>query len=417
MTKINVSMETLTDALEQGYYEEAVAFVHTNLKTLTNMELYAVCELFIHFGLLDDVRNMIEHSETNNGDLQLLLAEIYIEQGLEDEALEVVNMINETDEAYIQALLLAADLYQMQGLEEVSEYKLSQAKNIMPNEPLIDFALAELYFHQADYVRSVPLYKHLSNNDTDIAGVNLFQRLALALSHIGEFEGALDYFVKAKKLDVHSLFEYGFTAYRAEQYTLAIQKFTHVIKEDEDFEAAYFYSAKAFEQENNLEEALEYLKRGLALQGNGKEMYFYAGQLAYKVGRLNEAAGFLKETLAIDPGYMDALISYTNVLLQKSDYEEVISLITEAEVNEDTDPFLDWAMATAYRETERFSDALNRYQAAYTSFKENSEFLEEYARFLLEDGNREDAIVVYKKIHSLDPTNFEVEQLLLELEQ
>src|SRR5699024_12059727 len=45
-----------------------------------------------------------------------------------------------------QALLILADLYQVLGMTEVSEAKLKEAARILPDESLIEFALAELYF-------------------------------------------------------------------------------------------------------------------------------------------------------------------------------------------------------------------------------------------------------------------------------
>lgn len=52
-----------------------------------------------------------------------------------------------------------ADLYQMQGLFEVSEQKLLKAQAILPDEPVIDFALGELYFTQGAYGKAVRQFK------------------------------------------------------------------------------------------------------------------------------------------------------------------------------------------------------------------------------------------------------------------
>ena len=50
---------------------------------------------------------------------------------------------------YIQVpYYLEADLYQLQGMPEVSERKLLQAKELLPNEVIIDFALGELFYQQ-----------------------------------------------------------------------------------------------------------------------------------------------------------------------------------------------------------------------------------------------------------------------------
>ncbi len=72
----------------------------------------------------------------------------------EEEALELLIDIEEDDPYYVCACLLMADLYQMQGLDEVSERKLLKAYEKMPDEPLVQFALAELYFTSGQYQKA-----------------------------------------------------------------------------------------------------------------------------------------------------------------------------------------------------------------------------------------------------------------------
>ncbi|PNB45860.1 hypothetical protein C1X64_37660, partial [Pseudomonas sp. GW456-E7] len=84
--------------------------------------------------------------------------------------------IPETDPSYPESLLLMADLYQMQGLFEVSEQKLLQAKSILDNEPIIDFALGELYFTQGAYAKAVQYFKATAKEQSEIGGVNVHQR-------------------------------------------------------------------------------------------------------------------------------------------------------------------------------------------------------------------------------------------------
>ena len=67
----------------------------------------------------------------------------------------ILNEIHEEDPAFPQALLLLADLYQMQGLYEVSEHKLLKAKEILPDEVLIDFALGELYLEEGKFIEAI----------------------------------------------------------------------------------------------------------------------------------------------------------------------------------------------------------------------------------------------------------------------
>ena len=69
-----------------------------------------------------------------------------MELGNEDEALDLLLEIEETSPEYPQALLVLADYYQMQGLFEVAEKRINEALAILPDEPLLHFAKAELLF-------------------------------------------------------------------------------------------------------------------------------------------------------------------------------------------------------------------------------------------------------------------------------
>ena len=82
------------------------------------------------------------------GELIISIAEILIDSDQEDEAMLMLENISPEDDLYPSALLLEADFYQLQGMPEVSERKLLQAKELLPDEIIIDFALGELYYQQ-----------------------------------------------------------------------------------------------------------------------------------------------------------------------------------------------------------------------------------------------------------------------------
>ena len=97
-------------------------------------------------------------------------------------------------------MLLLADLYQMEGLYEVSEKKLLKAKSLLPNEVIIDFALGELYAEEGKFVQAIKCYENVLKNENEIAGVNVNQRIADAISAGGAFEEALPFYEKALQI-------------------------------------------------------------------------------------------------------------------------------------------------------------------------------------------------------------------------
>jgi tetratricopeptide (TPR) repeat protein len=140
------TVDKVIESLQKGELEEA--YLHINrIKSSEDAEdMLLLAEEMLNLGFLEEAKNLIEHLlelYPNEGELIVTLAEILIDLDQEDEAMLILEKISQDDDVYPSALLLEADLYQMQGMDEVSERKLEMAKTILPDEPLVHFALAE----------------------------------------------------------------------------------------------------------------------------------------------------------------------------------------------------------------------------------------------------------------------------------
>lgn len=407
--------------VEKGETEEGLNLLANILPTLHDEEKLNLAEQYYQWGIIDKAHEIIEELHflyPEQTQITLFLAEIFVDMEKEEEAIELLNTITSNHDAYPQALLLIADLYQMQGLTEVSEQKLQEAKKILPSEPIIDFAFAELYFHQSKYKRAIPYYQSVMLEQTSISGVYIGNRLAECLSAIGEFEESLDYYKQAvnEHEDLNTLFGYGFTAYQGGYYKTAIEQLTKLKEADPYFSSLYLYLAKAYQHEGLLKESLEVVQEGIKVDEYNKDLYLFGGKIAIKSGQMKEAEKLLRETLAIDPGHIEAAITLTHIFLQDERYDDVIDLISESKRYGEEDPQFEWNLARAYHQKEEYTQALNHYQAAYNSFKDQREFLHEYGFFLLEEGRRGEARKIFEKILKKDPSNVEIGEILLQLE-
>src|SRR5699024_2648049 len=95
-------------------------------------------------------------------------------------AINLLNDIGEEDPLYIAVLLQLADLYQSEGLYEVAESKLLEAKRFHPTEPIVDFALGELFFSIGEYKRSIIYYEKVFPQTKEVANISIQARLAEA---------------------------------------------------------------------------------------------------------------------------------------------------------------------------------------------------------------------------------------------
>ena len=70
----------------------------------------------------------------------------------------------------------------------------------MPEEPLIQFALGELYFTNGQFVEAITRYQSIVESGTaQISAISLNERLGSSYSMLGDFEEAVPYLEAAVK--------------------------------------------------------------------------------------------------------------------------------------------------------------------------------------------------------------------------
>jgi tetratricopeptide (TPR) repeat protein len=403
--------------LENGQHNEAINEYNVVLTKGQPDEKFLLAEEMFQFGFLDESKALVENLLAiypEEGELLVLLGEILVESGDEEQAILVLEKISEHDPSFGQSLLLLADLYQVQGLYEVCERKLLIAKDILPDEVIIDFALGELYCEQGEVTKAMTAYETVLKEQHEIAGVSIYQRIAELLSSSGEFEEALACYDKAidKKLEINTLFGYAFTALQAGYNRTSIEKFEELKGLDPEYHSLYLHLAKAYEREEELENSLNVIQEGMKQDEFNKDLFFFGGKIAIKLAKPELAEQYFREALALDPGFTEAALTLNKLFFQQERYEAVIDLISQLDFVEDEEPQLLWDSALAYDKLEKYSVALDKYESAYTFFKNNEAFLNDYGYFLIEEGKNDLAAEIFKQLQKDDPTNGEYADLV-----
>ncbi len=403
--------------LENGQHNEAINEYNVVLTKGQPDEKFLLAEEMFQFGFLDESKVLVENLLTiypEEGELLVLLGEILVDAGDEEQAILELEKISEHDPSFGQSLLLLADLYQVQGLYEVCERKLQQAKDILPDEVIIDFALGELYSDQGEVTKALKSYEAVLKEQQEVAGVSIYQRMAELLSASGEFEEALFYYDKAidEKLEINTLFGYAFTALQAGYNRTAIERFEELKGLDPEYHSLYLHLAKAYEREEELDKSLNIIQEGIKQDEFNKDLFFFGGKIAIKLTQPDLAEQYFREALALDPGFTEAALTLNKLFFQQERYEAVIDLISQLDFVEDEEPQLLWDSALAYDKLEEYSVALDKYESAYTFFKNNEAFLNDYGYFLIEEGKIDLAAEIFKQLQKGDPTNGEYADLL-----
>ena len=406
--------------LENGQQQQALKYYQDILKSGNNDERFVLGEELLQLGFLEEAKSLFKvllDTYPEEGELLVLVAETEMEIGNEEMAISYLEKINPNDPSFPQGLLLLADLYQMDGLYEVSEMKLLEAKNILPDEPIIDFALGELYAEQGRIKDAINAYQLVLPKEKVIAGININGRIADNLSAGGAFEDAIPYYEKAieDRVEINTVFNLALTALQAGFYPMAINRFEEVKALDPSYHSLYLYLARAYEHEEMLDDAYKAVKDGWKQDEFNKELYLFGGKLALKLGNEESAESHFREALAIDPEYTEAVLLLNKLFLTQDRFEDILELVEMMDNQDMEEPQLFWDAARAFHGMEKYSEALNKYQSAYTFFKEQPDFLYDYGYFLLEEGKREDAAEIFNKLLQSDPSNDEYIEIVQRL--
>lgn len=400
--------------IENQEIEEALAILEDYYPKASDDEAFVISDLYIQLGLLPEAKTILEALHTkypDEAELKLVLSELYIDLEDDEHALKYLAEIEPTSDYYLQSLLTRADLYQTQGLFEVAEGKLLEAKQLAPQEVLIDFALAELSFSNGDYQKALVYYQKVHKKEHQMAEVNIDERLAEVYAQVGEFEEALQYY-QSLDLDEEGLFRYGFVAQKAHRHDIAIHAWEALLDKDPEYASVYLHLADVYEEEGMLTEAFAISKKGLEFEPLNKALLLATAGLARRNGEREASYQYAREAVAVDPGYKEAVLFLNENYREDGDFEAIIDLLNHILDQGEEDPYYKWELAKAYEEEEQFEDALNSYRLAFEDLKEDLDFLKAFGYFLVEDGKIEEAKKVFESYLKLDPLDTEIETFL-----
>ena len=370
--------------------------------------LYNVANMLVEYGFIgqaDGIFSELLVVFPDEAQLKIDRAAALLELGEEDEALLLLTDISPDEEEYVQALLAQADYYQMLGLAETALAKVREAAALAPHEPVIQLAQAELLLDSGRYSEAVRIYQKLHETTDEVAGVKLSSRLAEAYSAGAAYEEAIPFYEELldQQQNPEELFGLGLAYYQTARYTEAISRLQQLIDMDPDYFSAYMLAGQSFAQQDEDDKALEMFRKGIERDAFDKELQLAAGKSALKLQLPEQAETHLKEALVLDPEYIDALVTLAALYEQQEEDDALIELLDYAEVDQLEIPLLHAFLAYSYERTEEFDKASEMYVKAYEGINEDAAFLDQYARFLLEEGKRDEALPVIQQLVKIAP--------------
>lgn len=334
---MNTNSEKMLQALSDEDLSQAQIFLEKALKEDPADILAELGEELLAIGFLIEAKQIFEqliNQYPENDGLNIPLAEIAIEDNEIDLAFEYLEKVDKQSDYYPQSLLAIADLYQVIGIPEVSEAKLKEAAGLLPDEPLIQFALAELYFSVDRFKEAAVVYETLlASGINEISGISMQERLGQSLSMQGEFEAAivpLEEALKEERTD-DRLFQLAFTNLQLKENQQAINYLEELREVNPHYQSLYLYLGQALQEEEMIEEAQTVLEEGIKENPYQVELYHLASENAFRLHDRQRAEELLLKALEVGDKQDETLLTLSNLYLDDERYEDVIQVINQME--------------------------------------------------------------------------------------
>jgi tetratricopeptide (TPR) repeat protein len=408
--------------IEDGNIEEALRELNILEKNSTDDIKYEIGDLYYSLGLITDAKRVFEYlhdiyeEETS---INIILSEIYFEEGFDEEALNLLLEIDKGSEDYIASLLILADYYQSIGIDEVAEQKLLEAYELAKDEPVVIYSVAEFYNYTGDFNLAIDFYNKAIKFDFEVSKDKLLKKLAYCYLYIGETNLAKESYelVKAStEKDGKYWFHLGICFYELDRFENAITNFRSSLEINNNDPQVYIYISQCYLALNDVTSAIDILQNGLKNIPDNEGIRANLVKVFINNNFIKEAKEEILKWLEFNEDHLEALSLLIRIYELEEDYEKIIELIeNKLEQGNEIQDFY-WSAAHAFNKLEMFEKALNYYDKAYNFLQDEFEFLKEFSMFLIEEGQRSKAYEMLKKAKVLDPSDYEIDQLLQDIE-
>ena len=337
----------------------------------------------------------------------ILLAEILVAEGETDQALSILYDIPETDPDYPSVLVVQSEAYREEGDFDLAEKKLLKAKDLDPDEAIIDFYLGTLLFEAGSFERSAFfLERFLKQNPGETGEEERAQELYVeATLRMGDKE-PLEQFIGEESIDGLSsdlLFQMASYESIEGNYEKALEYYTELLEREPENSEVILNVIQCLLILKRDEEAKDYAKKWIAFDELNDEAHRILGQIEIATGNAKVGLQELKEAVNLNNDSILNVTSYVEALNDEEEYEESIAFLESLETKEDA--VILYLFAKTYESMEEYSEAFTNYQKAYETGESSVEFLEDYIRFMIEEGRKDLAAPALQEALKVDQFN------------
>lgn len=413
-------IEKIIQLIQQNNLDEATAHFNSllvDIKQLDNIDqIVQIGYQFAQLGFVDFSMQIYEAGEKkfpSEAIWIVLKGELLMDDGKYEQALDELLQVEPDEDVYVDALLLQADAYQMLNWPEVSLVKLMEARELAPDEAIIQYGIAELRFAQGEFLETIPLFKALLTNKdlNDELLPIVMEHYSYALAATGEYEGAIDLLeqIDVRDRTLSQKNQLAFYYLETEEFEKANSIYEELYDEGKVSAAMLTAYAKVKDYFHDYEGAIALMDEAIAEDPFKPTLFLEKAELLIKTGNYQTALQVLEEALLLDPDYNLAKFMQLHLYLDLEDYDGAGAVVAEMREAGIEEPTFFWLAARLYHAQEEFEAASQNYHQAFTAMDFDEQFLMDYLTFLREEGNWQAIKAVFAKYPVIqDKPDFEV---------
>ena len=414
-------VEQIQNALEEQELEKVYSLFHQFMNEVTEEQIEELIELAAFSassGFFDEARQaylLLTQFEPEESAWTILLAEILVNQGEYDQALSILYDIPEDNLNYPSVLVILSELYRAQGYYDVAERKLLLAKELAPEEAILDFYLGTLLFESGSMERSVQYLERFLKNSTEETGEENRARelLVEASLEIGNEEPLQELVSDEGLASASNELLISIAKYDIQEgnYDHAKKLYQEILSRDEEHYEALLGLSHIQMYKHEYLKAIMSLSKMTETYPYEKEPFFSLGVSYLSIGQMEKGQEALKQAYELSPESFEIMQAYTEILLYQEEFEEVQDILAR-EIEEGLENGqIFYLMARAKEGLEEFEEALEFYQKASVELEDSVEFIVDYVRFLREEGRVAEAKEWLEHGQNLEPLNEDLQEL------
>lgn len=278
---------------------------------------------------------IIDYYENIYGELnskeKVSLAKSYFELNKLENALEIINSIDDLENNY-EAMLIISNIYTVKKQIKKALYYAEKIIEVEKNNPKSYLNMAKALQEDKNFKKAIEYaYKAIEIDENYKA---VYNRLANLLISIGEYEEGLNVASKAETLNYDkevSLNIKGKALFALGRYEEARESYNKAIAIFPKYLDAYINKSVLYRAEKNYREAFDVCEEAISLGYQYERLALEKGIILREVGQYNDSLEWIDWALEINSEYPLGLLSKAVCLCYMKDYAEAEKILDDLE--------------------------------------------------------------------------------------